>query len=144
MEGQPKFTHGANQLTNTLTHMMKGIAEQPPQVDFGIINSDYSITLNSFPKPVPKDEYSVCRHLLYDPEVPLTTTYSNDDREDGEHDHPDASPPGGHTHLVKLPPKMRWLQPGDKVLVAVVQNEFIVIDIVYDAKYLGENEPDWK
>ena len=71
--------------------MMKGIADQPPQVDFGIINSDYSITLNSFPKPVPKDEYSVCRHLLYDPKVPLTTTY-----EDGEHGHPDASPPGIH------------------------------------------------
>ena len=135
---KPNFTQGANQLTNTLSGMIKGLTDKPAQLDFGKINSDYSLTLNSFPCPVPKTQYSVCRSLLYDPSVPLTETYT-----DGSHGHPDASPPGVHSHKVKLPPKMRWLKPGDKVLVAIVGNEFVVIDIVYDAKYLGSGEPKW-
>ena len=138
MEGQPNFTTGTNQLTNTLQHMMKSISNQPPCIDFGKINSDYSLTTNSFPRPIPKTEYSVCRQLLYDPGVPLTQTYV-----DGAHSHPGAGLPGTHQHDVKLPKKMRWLKPGDKVLVAIIQNEFVVIDIVYDAKYLGSGEPGW-
>lgn len=139
MEGKPQFTAGANALTNTLHVMMKSIADKPPQLDFGIINSDYSLTTNSFPCPIPQNEYSVCRSLLYDPSVPLTKTYT-----DGEHGHPDASPPGTHYHEVRLPKKMYWVRPGQKVLVAWIQNEAVVIDIVYDAKYLGKGEPKWK
>lgn len=138
MEGKAKFNVGANQLTTTLHQMIAGIAQKPPELDFGIIHSDFSLTTNSFPKPIPKSDYSVCRSLLYNPGVPLTETYV-----DGEHDHPDASKPGIHFHKVKLPKKMRWLRPGDKVLVAWIANEAVVIDIVYDAKYLGENEPNW-
>ena len=140
MEGQAQFNSGANQLTGTLTSMMKGIAGEAskPQIDIGIIHSDYSLTTNSFPKPIPKNEYNVCRSLLYDPSVPLTQTYT-----DGSHGHPEASPPGTHSHQVKLPKKMRWLKPGDKVLVAIIGNEFIVIDIIYNAQYLGGGEPNW-
>ena len=141
MEGKPNFTTGANKLCNTLGSMMRGIANEASQtqIDFGIINGDYSLTTNSFSKPIPKENYSVCRHLLYNPAVPLTETYT-----DGEHGHPEASPPGIHSHNVKLPKKMRWLKPGDKVLVAIIGNEFVVIDIVYDAKYLGKKEPAWR
>lgn len=139
MEAKPQFTAGANSLTNMLAAMMRGIADKPPQLDFGIINSDYSLTTNSFPCPIPKEKYSVCRQLLYDPKVPLTETYV-----DGEHGHPDASPPGLHFHEVRLPKKMYWVRPGQKVLVAIIQNEFIVIDIVYDAKWLGDREPPWE
>lgn len=141
MEGTPQFTHGANQLANTLHRMMSGVAQAAaaPQIDIGKINSDYSLTTNSFPRPIPKTEYSVCRSLLYNPSVPLTETYV-----DGEHGHPDASPPGIHSHKVKLPKKMYWLRPGQKVLVAIIQNEFVVIDIIYDAKWLGSSEPPWE
>lgn len=140
MEGKAQNNSGANQLTNTLMHMMTGIANEASktQLDFGIINSDYSLTTNSFPCPIPKDHYNVCRQLLYDPSVPLTETY-----EDGSHRHPEASPPGTHSHKVKLPPKMYHLRPGNKVLVAIVQNEFVVIDRIYDAKWLGVSEPTW-
>ena len=140
MEGRPEFHAGSNALSNTLSGMMKGIAGEmsKPQIDFGVIGSDYSLTTNSFPKPIPKTDYSVCRSLLYDPSIPLTVTYV-----DGSHGHPDASPPGIHSHEVKLPKKMRWLRPGQKVLVAIIGNEFVVIDIVYDAKWLGSSEPPW-
>ena len=141
MEGTPQFNSGTNQLTNTLTGMMKGIAGEAskPQIDIGIIHSDYSLTTNSFPKPIPKDAYSVCRQLLYDPSVPLTETYV-----DGNHDHYGSVPNEPHQHKVKLPTKMHWVKPGQKVLVAIVQNEFIVVDIIYDGKYLGSGEPSWR
>lgn len=138
MEGKAQNTSGANALTNTLSSMMKGIANKPPQIDFGLINSDYSLTCNSFPRPIPKSAYSVCRSLLYDQSVPLTETYV-----DGGHDHEEQVPYETHQHKVKLPKKMRRLKPGDKVLVAIIQNEFVVIDIVYNAKYLGAGEPPW-
>ena len=141
MEGTPQFQSGANQLTNTLKGMIGSIAgeKSKTQIDIGIIHSDYSLTTNSFPKPIPKDSYSVCRQLLYWEGVPLTETYI-----DGGHDHYGAVPYETHYHKVKLPKKMYRLRPGNKVLVAIVGNEFVVIDIIYDAKYLGTNsEPNW-
>ena len=84
MEQQPQFTHGTNQLTNTLKGIMGGIAKDAaaPQIDIGRINSDYSLVTNSFPRPIPAEEYSVCRQLLYSLDVPLTETYV-----DGAHCH---------------------------------------------------------
>lgn len=146
MEQQPQFTHGTNQLTNVLHGMMGGIAKDAaaPQIDIGKINSDYSLVTNSFPRPIPQKEWSVCRSLLYDPRVPLTETFC-----DGAHRHLCGGPcpwpcdSGEHVHQVKLPKKMYWLRPGQKVLVAIVQNEFIVIDIIYSASWLGKSEPNW-
>ena len=161
-EIQPQFNAGTNALTNTLTHMMKGISDKPAQIDFGKINDDYSLTTNSLREPIPKDSYSVCRSVLYHPAFPLTEDVAGTPKKfsqptkitvpDGAHVHacgspycPWPAPSGQHWHWVELPKKMRRLQPGDKVLVAWVANEAVVIDIVFDAKYLGtENEPDWK
>lgn len=141
MDGKAEFNPGANSLTNTLTHMMKSVAGEmgKPQLAFGIINPDYSLTINGFKCPIPKSDYSVCRQLLYNPAVPLTETYDDD----GYHDHYDVVPSEPHKHKVKLPPKMRWLRPRDKVLVAILGNEFVVVDKVYDAKWLGISEPPW-
>lgn len=138
LEGKARFNSGATALTNTLHSMIHSIADRPPVLDFGKINADYSLTTNTFPKPIPKNEYSVCRQLLYDPNEPLTVTYI-----DGNHDHYGAVEREPHSHKVKLPLKMRWLRPGDKVLVAIIGNEFVVIDIVYNAQYLGVKEPAW-
>lgn len=120
---------GTTKLTGTLQGMMKSIADNPPQLDFGTINSDYSLTLNTFRAPVPVDSYNVCRQLLYDPEVELTVT-----DEAGHH---------VHTHNVILPAKMRRLKPGDKVLCAIISNELVVIDMVFDSSWLKKDEPNW-
>lgn len=140
MDGKAEFNPGANSLTNTLTHMMKSVAGEmgKPQLAFGIINADYSLTINGFKCPIPKSDYSVCRSLLYNPAVPLTETYV-----DGGHDHYDVVPYETHQHQVRLPKKMRRLKPGDKILVAILGNEFCVIDIVFDAKWLTGSEPPW-
>ena len=124
-------TSGTAQLTNTLHSMMNSIAgaAAKPVLDFGQVQPDYSILLNTFRAPIPKDSYNVCRQMLYDPDEPLTIT-----SEAGHHT---------HTHNVLLPKKMRWLKQGDKVLCAIIGNEVVVIDVVYDSHWAGDKEPNW-
>lgn len=127
-----KGNPGANKLATVLTGMMRSIDDHPLVLDFGIINGDYSLTTNTFPKPIPKGDYSVCRAVTYDPGVPLTQSYN-----DGAHSQPDAGYGGAHTHDIRLPEKMYWIRPGDKVLVAWVQDEAVVIDLVYSSSRVG-------
>ena len=39
--------------------------------------------------------------------------------------------------------KMYWICPGDRVLVAWVENEAVVIDIVFNASTIGSSEPGY-
>ena len=41
-----------------------------------------------------------------------------------------TSPESNHVHQVLIPETMRWLHPGDRVVVAWIQNEAVVLDIV--------------
>lgn len=123
---------GANKLTAALASMIDQKGDKPLVLDFGIILGDYSLKTNTFPIPIPKSDYSVCRAITYDPGVPLTQTYC-----DGAHGHPDAGFAGSHVHNVRLPEKMYWIRPGDKVLVAWVQDEACVIDIVFRGDVVG-------
>jgi len=123
---------GASKLTATLVSMIDQKGDKPLVLDFGIILGDYSLKTNTFPLPIPKSDYSVCRAITYDPGVPLTQTYC-----DGAHGHPDAGFAGSHVHNVRLPEKMYWIRPGDKVLVAWVQDEACVIDIVFRGDVVG-------
>lgn len=139
MNEQPEFNTGSTKLANTIKHMIKSTGAPPVVLDFGILNSDLSLSTNLFPNPIPKEEYSVCRSLLYNPEVPLTETYV-----DGQHGHPEASPPGTHFHEVILPKKLWWVRPGQKVLVGWVQgHEAVIIDIIFSGSWLGVSEPNW-
>ena len=50
---------------------------------------------------------------------------------DGTHGHVNASPgDSAHRHDVLIPEKMRQIKPGDRVLVAWVGNDAVVLDIV--------------
>jgi len=124
-EGNP----GMNKMANVLGGMMSQVAEKPLTLDFGIINKDYSLTTNHFPCPIPKDKYSVNRSLTYDPIEALTVTY----------------PAGQHVHMhhIKLPKKMHWIKPGDKVIVGWIDNEAVVLCVVYNAKPIGDKEPNY-
>jgi hypothetical protein len=123
---------GANKLTAALAGMIDKKGDKPLVLDFGIILGDYSLKTNTFPIPIPQSDYSVCRAITYDPGVPLTQTYC-----DGAHGHPAAGFAGSHVHNVRLPEKMYWIRPGDKVLVAWVQDEACVVDIVYRGDIVG-------
>ena len=95
------------------------------------------MTINHYPCPIPQDKYSVNRSLTYDPSVPLTETYV-----DGSHEHSCCSG-GEHDHKVKLPKKMNWVKPGDRVVVAWIDNEAVVMCVVYNAATLGKGEPNY-
>ncbi len=105
---------GMNELARVLDGRAKGLGDKPPVLDFGTIQGDMGLLTNKFPKPIPYDDYAICRSVCYDPGVPLTVT------EDEEHE-------------VRLPEKMARIKPGDRVLVAWAGDDAVVIDIVMQA-----------
>lgn len=99
-------------------------------LDFGVIQNDYSLLTNTYPIPIPKTDYLVLRQLtLGDTEGVLTKTQSA-----GSHTHDTETP---HAHDVLIPEKMRWIKSGDRVLVAWVQHDAIVLDIILPATVIG-------
>lgn len=121
-------------------------------LDFGVIQSDYSLLTNTFPIPIPKGDYMVCRQLTIGAVGGhLTDTIGAGCQGDGTHSHGSSGSHGGHvsgsgahshqdegphTHSVLIPTKMRKLLPGDRVLVAWVQNDAVVVDLVLPASVL--------
>lgn len=110
-EGNP----GTNKLANVLAGRMKEENKSPLVLDFGDIGADGNLTTNTYPVHIPKGAYSVLRKLtLGAAGTWLTDTLDAD----------------GHKHEVTVPESMRSIGPGDRVLVAWVNNEAVVIDIV--------------
>ena len=125
---------GVSKLGDVLSRRMRAINGMTPlSLDFGVIQDDYSLKTNTFAKPIPKSDYSVCRQLTLGPTGDwLTETHV---KINGEHRHSGCSVGSGHSdgahdHDIKIPEKMRSIKPGDRVLVAWVQNEAVVVDIV--------------
>lgn len=134
---------GINKLGRVLQQRMKEVNASPLVLDFGVIQGDYSLLTNTYPIPIPKKDYLVCRQLtLGETGSKLTVTAT-----DGSHDvYSDPYPEPiyshigigvNHAHNVLIPEKMRWLKPGDRVLVAWVQNDAVVIDIILPATKIG-------
>lgn len=130
---------GTSKLANVLTGRMKKESESPLILDFGEIQENGSLVTNTFPVPIPKGDYSVCRQLTLGKTGDKLTEIGNSGSHthyNGEHDGHNTgdgshSHSGGeHHHLVSIPEKMRSLCSGDRVLVAWVQNEAVVIDII--------------
>ncbi|NCC67076.1 MAG: hypothetical protein EOM14_02610 [Clostridia bacterium] len=134
---------GVNKLGLVLQERMKTCGESSLLLDFGAIQTDMSLLTNTFPIPIPKTDYTVCRQLtLGATGEALTATAvggkhshgpSGEHAQEsgtGSHSHTDE---GEHGHSVLIPEKMRKLKPGDRVLVAWVQNEAVVVDIILPA-----------
>jgi len=139
---------GINKLGKVLQQRMRETSTSPLVLDFGVIQQDYSLLTNTYPIPIPKVDYMVCRDVTHNPGVPLAKTKSGQGQHphgpsgghdqyqgSGEHSHPGTE--GAHIHDVVLPETMYWLRPGDRVLVAWVQNDAVVIDVVLPATKIG-------
>lgn len=114
---------GTNRLANVLSRRMKKECESPLILDFGEIQPNGSLVTNTFPVPIPKGDYSVCRHV-----GGLGFAIS----EGGHAGHEGQTPTyhtGAHDHTAELPAA----KPGDRVLVGWVQNEAVVIDVIMDS-----------
>lgn len=94
-------------------------------LDFGTIQEDMSLKTDTFAIPIPQADYRVCRQLTLGPTGSLLTDTKTQGRHGGH-----LSGDGAHDHDIKVPEKMRSIKPGDHVLVAWVQSEAVVIDIV--------------
>lgn len=105
---------GANKLARTLSNRMKNESKSSLVLDFGSINSDYSLTTNTFPVKIPKKDYTVCRHISG-----MSLGTSGGSR-------------GSHSHSIPVPK----LKPGDRVLVAWIQSEAVVVDVIVSASSL--------
>ncbi len=88
-------------------------------LDFGTIQGDGSLLTNTYQIPIPKSDYIVCRHLKSRSVTPTTTSTSV-----GDH--------GSHSHKVTVSTR-EPLERGDRVLVAWVQNDAVVIDVILPA-----------
>ena len=96
-------------------------------LDFGVINEDYSLTTHTFPVPIKKDFYMVCRHLRA---VPDEDRWYTEGAGSHSHEGSEGASAGLHTH--KFQPH-EVLDKGDRVLVAWVQNDPVVVDVVVHA-----------
>lgn len=116
---------GTSKLAMVLSKRMKKETESPLVLDFGEILINYSLLTNTFPIPIPKGDYSVCRsingYVLWTSE----TSWIGHKKDD-KHIHSNPSKVEEHSHDMPLPK----LKPGDRVLVAWVQNEAVVVDVI--------------
>lgn len=106
---------GTNRLARVLTGRMKKEGETPLFIDFGEIQANGSLVTNTFPVPIPKGDYSICRHVG-------GLSFTTSGGRHGGH----SSGNGEHSHTISPP----LVKPGDRVLVAWVQNEACVIDVI--------------
>lgn len=125
---------GINKLANVLIQRMKKEGESPLCLDFGEIQTNGNLITNTFPVSIPKGQYCVCRQLTFGTAGGELTKTEDDGshkyNEDNSGDDLNKEDEGTHQHTVLIPEKMRSLQAGDRVLVAWVQNEAVVIDII--------------
>lgn len=111
---------GTSKLASVLSQRMKKENESPLVLDFGEIQANHSLVTNTFPVSIPKGDYSVCRHV-----GGLSFIISGGVHE-GHEEQTMSFHTGGHTHTVEPP----GIKPGDRVLVAWVQSEAVVVDII--------------
>lgn len=109
---------GANYLARVLSERMQREAQVPPVLDFGSIGTDYSLKTNSFPVAIPIRDYTICRGLTLGKEGDLLTVLRT------------GNPPPE----VAVSERMRGLKPGDRVLVAWVEKDPVVIDLIFPAE----------
>ena len=75
---------GTGRLAKVLCDRIKRENAHPLDLDFGEIMANGSLLTNTYPVPIPKGEYSVCRQLtLGETGEKLTKT-----KKDGQHPHP--------------------------------------------------------
>lgn len=133
---------GTSKLANVLAGRMRKEGDAPLVLDFGEIQANGSLITNTFQTPIPKGDYSVLRQLTLgeadsyftetteEPELNIPLKLESSALESSELESEESIIIPSHQHNVVLPQKLRSLTTGDRVLVAWVQNEAVVIDIV--------------
>ena len=119
----------------------------PTVLELGTINGNLSLSLDSLQTPIPKGDYMVSLELTHENYFTYNELNSSAKKPhhheggthsqfsgDGYHTHDD----GLHDH--RVPSVFRGLKAGDRVLVAKVGAEHIVISIVVSSNVITKNE----
>lgn len=120
-EGHP----GTAKLAAVISQRIKRETKNSLILDFGTIQGNGSLVTDTFPLPIPKGDYSVCRSVNGDILGTSESSWINHLQED-KHIHSNSSMVPKHSHDVP----MQKLKAGDRVLVAWVQNEAVVVDLI--------------
>lgn len=148
------MSKGMQRLGATLTDRMKKTAKGavPFTLELGTININLSLTVDSIGTPIPQTEYMVSLHLTHETYYSYNERYDTDMKQtrdyhkhyqgthgghyggDGSHSH---TTDGLHDH--RAPSVFRRLKAGDRVLVAWVGYEPVVVDIVVDGTTITKN-----
>lgn len=99
---------GSSRLASTFSERIKAETKNAPVLDFGSINSDWSLRTNTFPVNIPRGSYRICRQV-----------------NGAVLEVPENTPEAGKSQVF-LP----GVQPGDRVLVAWVGNTAVVVDAI--------------
>lgn len=126
---------GMNRLASVLHGRIEGhrAAFSDLVLDTGTIRGDMSLLTDSYPIPIPQSDYYVNELLT----LGNTGDWLANTATDGAHSQPDAGYGGAHKHNVLIPPKLRWLKPGDRVLVAWVNHDAFVLMRFLPATEIG-------
>jgi hypothetical protein len=137
--------NGVSKLANVIHKKVSDTgAQSPVWLDFGEIQQDGSLKTNRFDLPIPSGDYLICRCAAHKEDIftqtkadqgqhphGLSGTHAGHSSGDGTHSH--LSTEGSHIHDILRPDTMRAVKPGDRVLVAWVGNDPVVIDIIIQA-----------
>lgn len=108
---------GSYRLATVLKKQMQRQSEQPVLIEIGEIDASYNLKTDTFSELIPKTDYLICRSLVIGEEgKELVKTEEND--------------------IVPVPAILRKLMPGDRVLVAWIGADAIVVDILLPATVL--------
>ena len=136
-------------LGDTLTGKMKQSAQAavPVTIELGVINGDMSLTTDSIKVPIPQGDYMVPLSLTHDTYYTYNELNSSANaphvHNGGEHEGHEAGT-GSHTHNDglhdhRVPSVFRGLEAGDRVLVAWVGHQPVVVDIVVSSDTITSN-----
>ena len=116
------------ELGKMIDFQMKNIAgaSKGITVELGIINANMSLSVASLGNTIPKGDYMISLHLKAQSLKLETNSVSLSTSTDDEHSHTVNE----HKHTITLPSAMRGIQAGDRVIVAWVGTEPVVVDIV--------------
>lgn len=122
-----KNNPGMNRLANVLSGRMKREMHSAVDLpfDFGTIGKDMGLVTDVYPEVIPKGEYLVCRSITG---YTLGTSESSwiEHLQEDKHIHSIPSGVTGHSHDVPMPK----LKEGDRVLVAWVADDAVVVDVI--------------
>lgn len=111
-------------MNSQMMNVMRANSSTP--LELGKINGDMSLSVSSLGNAIPKGDYMISMRLkISDVKMKTSSVHLSTDEAD-DHSHGI----GDHSHTVDLPISYRGIREGDRVLVAWVGTEPVVIDIV--------------